>query len=83
MTNNLQDAVAQVPSYLVVAVGHLRHVSLDLAELTIVKSKCDELRQKVLGLEEEKRKFEERYDMLAREKDSMDDQVTSLDREVE
>lgn len=43
-----------------VAANHLRYVSLDLAELTTVKPKCDELKERVMGLEAKKRKFQER-----------------------
>lgn len=55
----------------------------DLVELTAVIAECAKLREKVMSLEEEKFKFEERYDLLAGEKASMEDQVTRLDAEVE
>lgn len=55
-------------------------VGSDLAELTTVIAKRKELREKLLGLEDEKREFEERYDLLATEKSLVEDQVTSLNR---
>lgn len=43
----------------------LRHVGLDLLKLATIKAEHDELMEEVLGLEEEKHKFEEYYDLLA------------------
>lgn len=58
-------------------------MSSDLAELTTIKVECNKLRKKVLGLEEEERKFEEHYDLLGKQKDLVEDKVISLDGEVE
>lgn len=68
MANNLQYVVTHVSPYLVVVYRHLHHMSSDLAELTIIKDECDEFRERVMGLEEEKRKFKECYDLLVRVK---------------
>lgn len=65
MANNLLYEAAQVAPYLVAAARRLRHVSSDLAELTTVKVERNELREMVVVLEEEKRKFGEFYDLLA------------------
>lgn len=51
----------------------------DLAELTTVKAEHEELREKVLGLKKDKPKFKECYDLLFREKNLVEDQVTSLE----
>lgn len=72
MTNNLLYAVAQVVPYLVAAAGRLHHMSTDLAEWTTVKAKHNELKERVVGLEE-KCKFDECYDFLVGEKSSMED----------
>lgn len=37
----------------------------------------------MLGLEEEKRKFEERYELLAGEKASLEEKVANMDGSVE
>lgn len=54
--------------YLVAATGHLRHVGSDWAELTTIKAEHEKLREKVLVLDYEKRKFKERYNLLVEEK---------------
>lgn len=71
--------VAQVARYLVAAARRLRHFNSYSTELASTRAEQDELRMKVLGLEEEKRKFEEHYDLLVEEKASMEEQVAKLD----
>lgn len=83
ISNSLQYAAVQVVTYLVSAARRLHHVSSDLAKLAFVKAKWNELREKLLGLEEEKHKFEERADLFAGEKASMEEQVVNLDGSVE
>lgn len=65
------------------ASGRLCYLDTDLAELVVVKTECDELREKVRILKDEKYKFKERYVALVGEKSVAEDQVASLDREVE
>ena len=59
MVNDIQYITTQVAPYLVVAIGRLCYIGADLAELATVKSKRDELAEKVWVLEEEWRKFDE------------------------
>lgn len=59
MSNSIQYTASQVASYLVATTQLLRQVNPDLAELFSVKVGRDELRTKLLGLEEEKCKFKE------------------------
>lgn len=79
MSNNFQYAKDQVAIYLVVATQPLRQVNSDLSEITSIRSNQDKLRPKFIGMEEEKRKFEEHYDLLVEEKASMEEQVAKLD----
>lgn len=55
----------------------------DLVEFATIKTKHDEIGEKVWLLDCEKRNFEERYVVLVGEKFSAEYQVTSLDGEVE
>lgn len=59
MANHLQYTTVQVAPYLVVATSCLRYLGANLAELVAVKTECDELREKVWLLKDEKHKFEE------------------------
>lgn len=68
MSNSLQYMVSQVAPYLVVAARRLCQINSDKTELASSRAERDELSVKLLGLEEEKRKFEERYDVLVGEK---------------
>lgn len=61
----------------------LRHISSDLADFTVVKVERDELRERVLGLEIKKHKFEGLYDLLVGKKAYVEEHVASLDAEVE
>lgn len=83
MSNNLHYAAAQVAPYLVAASWCLRQVSLDSTGLAASRAEWDELRKKVLGLEKEKQKFGECYDLMAGEKTSVEEQVENLDGSVE
>lgn len=83
MSNNFQYAKDQVAIYLVVATQPLRQVNSDLSEITSIRSNQDKLRPKFIGMEEEKRKFEEHYDLLAEEKASKEGHVKILDGSVE
>lgn len=65
------------------AARRLRQVNSDLTELASARSEWDEIKTKVLGLEDEKRKFEVRYDLLDGEKASVEEQMTKLDGFVE
>ncbi|CAI9267832.1 unnamed protein product [Lactuca saligna] len=69
--------------FLVAAVRCLRHVNLDSVELAFCMANRDELRTKLLGLEEEKHKFDEHCDFLVGDKESMEEQVAKLDGLVE
>lgn len=67
-----------------VATGRLHHrANLDLVELASARTDRDELRERVLGIEEVKRKFEEHYDLLTGETASAEEHVASLDGSVE
>ncbi|CAI9276496.1 unnamed protein product [Lactuca saligna] len=71
-------ATTQVAPYLVAAVGHLCYVGSNLVDLVAVKSKHDELVEKVWLLKEERHKFDECYLMLSGEKTIVEAQVATL-----
>lgn len=73
MSNSLLYTTSHVTPYLVAAARRPRQVNSDSVELTSVRDERDELRMKLFGLEEEKHKFEERYDLLVGEKASMEE----------
>lgn len=66
-----------------VAADRLCYIVADLAELAIVKDEHDELGENAWLFEDERHKFDERYTVLAREKSANEDQVATLDREVD
>lgn len=82
MANELQYTTSQVTPYLVVAIGRLRYIGVDLAESVIVEADCDELRERASLLKEKRPKFDERYDVLSREKSAAEDHMSFLDGEV-
>lgn len=61
----------------------LCQVNLYSAELASAKAERDELRTRVLGLDEEKRKVEEHYDLMDGKKVYVEEHVASLDGSVE
>lgn len=65
------------------AARRLCQVNSHSTELTSVRAEQDELRTKSLGLEEEKCKLKEHYNLLDGAKASLDDQVANLDGLVE
>lgn len=73
MSNSLHYVATNVAPYLVAAARCLRLVSLDSEELASIRSKPDELSSKFVGIKEEKRKFQERYDLLDGEKKSVEE----------
>lgn len=79
MSNSLHYVAAQVAPYLVDVTRRLRQVSSDSVELASATSVRDELKEKVLGLEGEKCKFKERYELLVGEKAFVEEQVAILD----
>ena len=83
MSNSLLYSAVQVTLYLVAVAQSLLHINSDLAELASSRDERDELRKKVLGLEEENRKFEEHYDLLSAEKVSVEEPTAELDGSVE
>lgn len=82
-SNDLQYAASHVAPYMVVTSSRLRYLGAELAELAAIKTEGDKLEEKVWLLKDEKLKFEEIYVVPDREKYSIEDQVVSLDREVE
>lgn len=83
MVTDIQYVAAQVAPYMVAAAGRLCYLGADLVDLVSINTKRDELGEKVWLLEDEKCKFKDRYIILAGEKFSSKDQVTSLHGEVE
>lgn len=79
MFNSLQYAAAQVTSYMVVVARHLHKVSSYFGELSYVRAEQDDLRAKLLEMEKEKRTFEERYELMAGKKASLEEHVATLD----
>lgn len=65
------------------AAERLRNIRLDLEDFTVIKYEHDELRWRILILEKEKRKFEERYNLMDGEKAYVEEYVVSLDMEAE
>ena len=68
---------------MVTTTSRLRKGDSNSGELIQIRVEQDDLRDKLLPLEEEKRLFKERYDLLAGEKASMKDKVVALDGSVE
>lgn len=68
MSNSLRYAANQAAPYLVATARCLHQVNSDSAELASAKAERDQLKARVMGLEEEKRKFEECYELLASKK---------------
>lgn len=68
MSNNHQYVSTQVAPYMVVAARRLPQVTLDSNELSFVMAEWDDLRAKLLEIDEEKHMFEEHYELLAGEK---------------
>lgn len=82
MSNSLQYAATQVSPYLVAAVRRLPQANLVLAKPSSARVERDELRTRVLRLEEEKCKFDERYDLLDGEKAFVEEHIVNLDGSV-
>lgn len=83
MSNIPNYAAAQAAPYMVAAARRVCQVGLDSRELASGRVERGELRVDLLGLEEEKHKFEERYNLLAGEKASLEERVVALDGSME
>lgn len=83
MATDLQYAAAHVALYFVATAGCRRYLGADLVEFATIKTKHNEIGEKVWLLDYEKRNFEERYVVLVGEEFYAEYQVTSLDREVD
>ncbi|CAI9301355.1 unnamed protein product [Lactuca saligna] len=75
MQDNLGILSFPVGSYIVATASRLRQSDSSSGELVLSKVERDELKVRLLELEGEKRSFEERYDVLAGEKASLQDQL--------
>ncbi|CAI9267547.1 unnamed protein product [Lactuca saligna] len=64
---------------MVATASHLRQTDSSSSKLALIKAERDELKVSLLELEREKRSFKECYDLLAREKASLEDNMTALD----